>query len=47
MGGGEYTVDHSAVVTLLNKQGQRVALFTPPYEVAAVASDLRSVAGRL
>jgi protein SCO1/2 len=47
MGGGEYTVDHSAVVTLLNRQGQRVALFTPPYEVAPVAADLQSVATRL
>ena len=24
MGGGQYTVDHSAVVTLLNREGQRV-----------------------
>jgi protein SCO1/2 len=47
MGGGEYTVDHSAVVTLLNRQGQRVALFTPPYEVAPVAADLHNVADRL
>jgi len=47
MGGGEYTVDHSAVVTLLDRQGQRVALFTPPYEVAPVAADLHNVADRL
>jgi protein SCO1/2 len=47
MGGGEYTVDHSAVVTLLNHAGQRVALFTPPYEVAPVAADLQAVANRL
>jgi protein SCO1/2 len=47
MGGGDYTVDHSAVVTLLNRQGQRVALFTPPYEVAPVAADLQHVANRL
>jgi len=47
LGGGEYTVDHSAVVTLLNRQGQRVALFTPPYEVAPVAADLQNVAARL
>jgi protein SCO1/2 len=47
MGGGEYTIDHSAVVTVLNRQGQRVALFTPPYEVAGVASDLHSIADRL
>jgi protein SCO1 len=47
LGGGEYTIDHSAVVFLLNRQGQRVALFTPPYEVAPVAADLHSVAARL
>jgi protein SCO1/2 len=47
MGGGEYTVDHSAVVSLLNRKGQRVALFTPPYEVAPVAADLHNVAHRL
>ena len=47
MGGGEYTVDHSAVVSLLNRQGQRVALFTPPYEVTPVAADLHNVADRL
>ena len=47
MGGGEYTVDHSAVVFLLNRQGQRVALFTPPYEITPVAADLHTVANRL
>jgi protein SCO1/2 len=47
LGGGEYTVDHSAAVFLLNRQGQRVALFTPPYEVAPVAADLHNVAALL
>jgi protein SCO1 len=47
LGGGEYTMDHSAVVTLLNRQGERVALFTPPYEIAPVAADLHNVADRL
>jgi protein SCO1/2 len=47
MGGGEYTVDHSAVVSLLNRQGQRVAVFTPPYEPAPVAADVHNVADRL
>ncbi len=45
--GGDYTVDHSAVVFLLNDQGQRVALFTPPFEIEPVAADLRAVADRL
>jgi protein SCO1/2 len=47
MGGGEYTVDHSAVVFLTNGQGQRVALFTPPFEIEPVAADLHQIADRL
>jgi protein SCO1/2 len=47
MGGGEYTVDHSAAVFLLNRQGERVAIFTPPYEVTPVAADLHALANRL
>jgi protein SCO1 len=47
MGGGQYTVDHSAVVSLLNKKGQRVAVFTPPLEIEAIAADLRNVTERL
>lgn len=47
LAGGDYTVDHSAVVFLLNRQGQRVALFTPPFEIESVAADLRNVADRL
>jgi protein SCO1 len=44
MGGGNYTVDHSAAVFLLDSQGRRVAVFTPPFEIEPVAADLRSVA---
>lgn len=47
LGGGDYTVDHSAVVFLLDDQARRVALFTPPYEIDPVAADLRSIADRL
>jgi cytochrome oxidase Cu insertion factor (SCO1/SenC/PrrC family) len=45
--GGDYTVDHSAVVFLLNGAGERVALFTPPLEIPQLAADLRNVADRL
>lgn len=45
--GGNYTVDHSAVVFLLNDRGERVAIFTPPFEIEPVAADLRNVAERL
>jgi protein SCO1 len=45
--GGDYTVDHSAAVFLLDDQARRVAVFTPPLEVQPVAADLRSVSDRL
>lgn len=38
--GGDYTMDHSAVIFLLDPRGI-VAIFTPPFEVAALAADLR------
>ena len=47
MAGGTYTVDHSAVVFLLNAQGERVALFTPPLDIEAISTDLSSVSNRL
>lgn len=47
LGGGDYTMDHSAVVFLLDAQARRVAIFTPPIEIQPIAADLRSVADRL
>jgi len=47
LAGGDYTVDHSAAVFLLNGDGERVALFTPPFEVKNLAADLHNVADRL
>jgi len=41
--GGEYTMDHSAVIFLVDAQGI-VAIFTPPFEVSALAADLRTAA---
>jgi protein SCO1 len=38
--GGEYTMDHSAVVFLLDTAGRIAAIFTPPFEVAALSADL-------
>ena len=35
-------MDHSAVVFLLDDAGARRAIFTPPFEVAAFAADLRA-----
>lgn len=45
--GGDYTVDHSGVVFLLDDQARRVAIFTPPIEIEPIATDIRSVADRL
>ena len=38
--GGDYTMDHSAVVFLTDRAGRIAAIFTPPFEVAAVSADL-------
>jgi protein SCO1/2 len=45
--GGDYVMDHSAAVFLLNRRAQIVAVFTPPYAVAPLAADLQRVAPRL
>ena len=41
--GGDYTMDHSAVLFLVDPRGI-VAIFTPPFEVPALAADLRRAA---
>jgi protein SCO1/2 len=45
--GGDYTMDHSAVIFLLDADAHLVGLFTPPFDVAALARDLRAVAPAL
>lgn len=45
--GGDYVMDHSAAVFLLDRSAQIVAVFTPPFDVAPFAADLRRVASRL
>src|ERR1700687_3883404 len=42
--GDDYTMDHSAVVFLLDPHARIAAIFTPPFEVAALAADLRRAA---
>ena len=42
--GGDYTMDHSAVVSLLDDAGRIVAIFTPPFDIATFAADLRLAA---
>lgn len=41
--GGDYTMDHSAVIFLVDARGI-VAIFTPPFEAPALAADLRRAA---
>jgi protein SCO1 len=42
--GGDYTMDHVAAVFLLDAAGRMVAVFTPPYDPARLAADLRRAA---
>lgn len=42
--GGDYTMDHSAVVFLLDTSARIVAIFTPPFEVPALSADLERAA---
>jgi protein SCO1 len=45
--GGDYMMDHSAAVFLLDGRAEIVAVFTPPFDVAPLAADLQRVAPRL
>src|SRR5579863_3755653 len=42
--GGDYTMDHSAVVFLLDAGARVVAIFTPPFDEALMAADLKASA---
>lgn len=42
--GGDYTMDHSAVVFALDATAHIVAIFTPPFDVAALSADLTRAA---
>ncbi|HYM26849.1 MAG TPA: SCO family protein [Steroidobacteraceae bacterium] len=45
--GGDYTMDHSAVVFLLDSGAHLVAIFTPPFDSAALRADLQRAAPAL
>ena len=45
--GGDYSMDHSSTVFLMNSRGRNVAVFTAPYDVKSLTEDLRRVAGDL
>lgn len=38
---GEYTVDHSAALVLVDPEARAIAYFTPPHDPATLAADLR------
>jgi protein SCO1 len=38
--GGDYTMDHGAVVFLLDDAARIVAIFSPPFDVTALSTDL-------
>lgn len=40
---GSYTMQHSATLYLLNTRGELAAVFTPPFSVSALSSDLRRI----
>jgi protein SCO1 len=45
--GGDYTMDHSAAVFLLDTHGRIVGIFTPPFDTRAFAQDLQAAAPHL
>jgi protein SCO1 len=45
--GGDYTMDHSAAVFLLDTHSRIVGVFTPPFDVQRLTQDLRVAAPQL
>jgi protein SCO1/2 len=45
--GGDYSLDHSSTIFLMDARGRNVAVFTPPYDVKSLSEDLRRAAGDL
>lgn len=43
--GGEYSVDHSTALVLIDPQVRIAGYFRPPHDVAALAADLAALAG--
>jgi protein SCO1 len=45
MDGGDYMVDHTAAVFVVDGAGRRVAIFSPPLDAAQIASDVQRLMG--
>jgi|SRR5665213_2396013 protein SCO1/2 len=43
--GGDYSLDHSSTIFLMDAHGRNVAVFTAPYDVKSLTADLRRAAG--
>jgi len=44
-GNGDYAVDHSASAVIIDPSGREAGLFRPPFSAAAIAADLKTLAG--
>jgi protein SCO1/2 len=44
--GGDYTVDHTAALFVVDPQARLRAVFTPPYDARTLAADLRAIIRR-
>ncbi len=42
--GGGYTMDHSAIIFLLDREARLVAVFSPPLDLPSIRSDLSALA---
>ena len=45
--GGDYSMDHSSTLFLMDARGHNVAVFSAPYDVKSLTQDLRLAAGDL
>lgn len=43
--GGDYTVDHSAALVLIDPRARVAGYFTPPHDIGLLAADLAALAG--
>jgi protein SCO1/2 len=46
LGGGDYTVDHTAYLAVLDPQARHVGMIRPPLDPAQIAADLRTLTER-
>jgi protein SCO1/2 len=45
MSGGDYMVDHSAFILLLDPEGRQAAVFSPPHSAERLAADYLRMLG--